>query len=493
MKRFIVFLVLIFLPGMEGFSQNVGIGTNNPDTTAILHLESTTMGFLWSRMNTAQRDAIVSPATGLTIYNTQDSTIQYWNGVCWLNVYSETCNDCLFSLTSADVTDTIDRTIADSAWTQLTLTQTSGTPQTIALTVVNTLPPGITISFTNNPMLSSGGSIFTIHASPFAPSGTFPVIIQAICGSTVHNLIYTVYIEPCYLVNIINSTINYNLGTDFYSIYPSAPTSTPVCILATVGAGVNITSNVTSQPAFTTGTLPAGSLVALVNNGNIIGKGGNGGTAYSPVTSSTGAGFNGGNAIELTLPTTIINNFNIYGGGGGGSAMAFEISWTPPPPANVITLGIFIGGGGGGGAGGGLGGTAPGGVIGISYYSPGSNGTAGQFGVGGLGGVLNFPIPVTVGPVTISLNPDAVGGNGGDYGYPGTQGYFSLTVSASITINIPFVGPITIPVVNNVPIPTPVPPPPVGQPGYAVKRNGHTTNLVDNYYNTAFLRGQVGP
>lgn len=490
-RGFILLLLMGCLPLC--FAQNVGIGTNNPDTTAILHLESTTMGFLWSRMTTPQRDAIVSPATGLTIYNTQDSTIQYWNGVCWLNVYQESCNDCMFNFTSNDLTDTLDRTIADSVWTQLTLTQTSGSPQTIALTVLNTLPAGITTSFTNNPLNSSGTSVFTVHASPFAPAGTYPIIIQALCGSTVHNLIYTITIEPCYILNVTNSVVNYNLGTDFYATYPSAPTATPVCILATVFPGVNVTSNSTTQPAFTTGTLPAGSLLAIVNNGNIIGKGGDGGTAYNPGLGTTGAGFNGGNAMNLTLPATIINNFNIYGGGGGGSAMAFAISWTPPPPANFVTLGIFIGGGGGGGAGGGLGGQAPGGIIGLSYYSPGSDGTSGQFGVGGNGGILNFPIPVTLGPVTIALNPDAVGGNGGGYGYPGTQGYFTLTVSASVTINIPFIGPVTIPVVNNVPIPTPVPPPPVGQPGYAIKRNGNATNISDNFYNTAFLRGQVGP
>ena len=493
MKRIFTCLFFVCFVAAGLSAQNVGIGTNTPDSSALLHLESTTMGFLWTRMNSSQRDAITSPAVGLTIYNTQDSTIQYWNGVCWLNVYAEDCNDCMFNLTSNDLTDTIDRTQADSAWTQLTITQTSGTPQTIALTLINILPQGITTHFSNNPMNSSGTSVFTVHADPFAPAGTYPIIIQAVCGSTIHNLIYTITIEPCYIVNVTNSTVNYNLGTDFYNTYPSAPTTSPVCIIATVGAGVNITSNNTSQPAFTTGTLPAGSLVAIVNNGNIIGKGGNGGTAYNPGLGTTGAGFNGGNAMDLTLPVTIQNNFNIYGGGGGGSAMAFAISWTPPAPANFVTLGIFLGGGGGGGAGGGLGGQAPGSIIGLSYYTPGSDGTSGQFGVGGNGGTLNFPIPVNLGPVTISLNPDAMGGNGGGYGYPGTQGYFQLTVSASVTISIPFLGSITIPVVNNVPIPAPVPPPAVGLPGFAIKRNGNTTNIPDNYYNTTFLRGQVGP
>lgn len=490
-----IFLWLFCIVCMQSiYSQNVGIGTNTPDSSAILHLESTDMGFLWPRMSTVQRDAIVSPAEGLTIYNIQDSTIQYWNGVCWMSVWAHSCDDCLFTVTPDHTNDTIDRVVADSVVFQLNINQTSGTPQIIPLSVVNTLPQGMTYSFNPNPVNTLPATVtFTLHADPFTPYGTYPVIIQALCGTQVQNIVLSVYVTPCYVLNVTNSTTNYNMGAALYNTYPNAPTSSPVCVVTTVYPGVTISSNNTNQPAFTTSGIPAGSLVAIINNGNIIGKGGNGGTAYSPTAGTTGAGFVGGNAIELTVNADIQNNFNIYGGGGGGSAMAFEISWTPPPPANIVTLGIFLGGGGGGGAGGGLGGTQPSSTIGIVYYTPGINGTSGQFGVGGNGGILNFPIPINLGPVSIALNPNAAGGNGGDYGYPGTQGMFNLTVSASVVINIPFIGTVTIPVVNNVPIPTPIPPPTPGSGGYAVKRNGFTTNVPDNLYNTSYLKGQVGP
>lgn len=490
-----IFLWLICIVCMHTiYGQNVGIGTNTPDSSALLHLEATDMGFLWPRMTTPQRNAIPGPATGLTIYNMQDSTIQYWNGVCWLNVWAKSCSDCLFTVTASGLTDTIDRVVADSVQIHLTVNQTSGTSQIIPVTVMNPLPQGMTYTVNPNPITSSPGTVdFTVHADPFTPAGTYPIILQFLCGTTVQNVVYTVTVEPCYVLNVVNSTVNYNMATHLYSTYPSAPSNQPVCVVTTVHPGVTVSSNATNQPAFTTGNIPAGSLVAIINNGNIIGKGGNGGTAYSPTAGTSGAGFGGGNAVNLTVDAVIQNNFNIYGGGGGGSAMAFQIGWTPPPPANVVTLGIFLGSGGGGAAGGGLGGTQPGGVVGISYYSPGVNGTNGQFGVGGNGGVLNFPIPVTLGPVTMTLNPDAVGGNGGGYGYPGTQGYFSLTVSASITINIPFIGTVTIPVVNNIPIPAPIPTPAPGTAGYAIKRNGFSSSIPDNFYNTSFLKGQVGP
>ena len=61
-------------------AQNVGINTNTPDSSAILHLESTEMGFLPPRMTTAERDAITLPADVLVIFNVTDSTFEFIKG-----------------------------------------------------------------------------------------------------------------------------------------------------------------------------------------------------------------------------------------------------------------------------------------------------------------------------------------------------------------------------------------------------------------------------
>lgn len=50
-----------------------------------IEIASTTQGFLPPRMTTAQRDAITSPAVGLTIYNTTVNSLQWWNGTLWYN------------------------------------------------------------------------------------------------------------------------------------------------------------------------------------------------------------------------------------------------------------------------------------------------------------------------------------------------------------------------------------------------------------------------
>lgn len=488
MKRIVLLTVLSFVTFFSVQAQNVGINILTPDSSAILHLESTTQGFLPPRMTTTERDAIPSPAEGLTIFNTVDSTLQYWSGACWLSVFQQSCDDCFFSFNSSSNADTIDRVVTDSVTFTFNIQQNTGNPQNIAAAVVGQLPNGVTVDIDPNPLFSSGTMDITIYATTFAPDGTFPIVFQLLCGSTTYNFIYSLHITPCYYVDLNNTTTNYDLATDFYNTYPSAPTSSPVCVVSEVQAGVDVTSN-NSQPAYTTGSLPSGSVLAIINNGNIIGKGGDGGQLTDPIAGTTGEGEDGGTAINLTVDADVVNNFNIYGGGGGGAAAAFgfqfNLGFGLPP------LVFVIGSGGGGGAGGGQGGQLTS-SIGLSFYSDGTNGTAGQFGVPGQGGTLTAPINFALGPVDVDIVPGVYGGDGGDYGYPGTSGSFSVLLNVSAVINIPFVGPITIPIISNLNLPIPVPLPGGGDGGYAIKRNGNNCSVPDNLYNTSFLRGRVG-
>ncbi len=54
----------------------LAVGVALPDDDAILQLNSTTQGFLPPRMSEAQRDAIVTPPDGLTIYNNDNKRIE---------------------------------------------------------------------------------------------------------------------------------------------------------------------------------------------------------------------------------------------------------------------------------------------------------------------------------------------------------------------------------------------------------------------------------
>jgi hypothetical protein len=84
MKKIVsLFLAMVF----TGFahSQNVGIGTSTPDSSAMLDVSSTTRGFLLPRMTVVERDAITTPAEGLIVYLTDRKRLNYYNGTEWKN------------------------------------------------------------------------------------------------------------------------------------------------------------------------------------------------------------------------------------------------------------------------------------------------------------------------------------------------------------------------------------------------------------------------
>lgn len=62
-------IVLIVVSGSVVGQNNVGIGTPNPDPSSILELNDNTKGFLTTRVTTAERLAIPSPANGLLVFD----------------------------------------------------------------------------------------------------------------------------------------------------------------------------------------------------------------------------------------------------------------------------------------------------------------------------------------------------------------------------------------------------------------------------------------
>ena len=79
------FTLLGFLFGMSSFAQdNLGIGTLNPDPSAILEVQSTSKGVLLPRLTSAQKNGIPNPAQGLFIFDTDTESFWYYDGVQWV-------------------------------------------------------------------------------------------------------------------------------------------------------------------------------------------------------------------------------------------------------------------------------------------------------------------------------------------------------------------------------------------------------------------------
>ena len=89
MKKSIFTLFSLAFLGLSNTYAQVGVGTNSPDASAALEVQSTTQGFLPPRMTETDRQDIITPAAGLIIYCTDcgsDGELQVYNGAAWTNV-----------------------------------------------------------------------------------------------------------------------------------------------------------------------------------------------------------------------------------------------------------------------------------------------------------------------------------------------------------------------------------------------------------------------
>ena len=97
MKRKIIVYCFIYtisclIFAKNSVSQNVGIGTTNPNAKAALEIKSTDKGVLFPRLTTAQRNAIVNPPNGLEIFNIDDRCINFYDSIYM--VWNCSCYDC---------------------------------------------------------------------------------------------------------------------------------------------------------------------------------------------------------------------------------------------------------------------------------------------------------------------------------------------------------------------------------------------------------------
>jgi hypothetical protein len=157
------------------------IGEPTPvSSSAIVQINSTTQGFLFPRMTTAQRNAVVSPAVGLIIYNTTDLVLNQWNGTEWTEVGSgglSLLNDALMTTT---LTQVVDKDNTASALLLSTkriglISDSTVTTQTTAVIEATTTNSGIAIvpngtgAITRKiPNGSTGGNLRGNYATDFA-------------------------------------------------------------------------------------------------------------------------------------------------------------------------------------------------------------------------------------------------------------------------------------------------------------------------------------
>ena len=84
--RTLLFATLLLALASVSYAQSVGINSDGsaPNSSAMLDVKSLTTGFLAPRMTESQKNAIDSPATGLLIFQTNETPgFYYYNGSSW--------------------------------------------------------------------------------------------------------------------------------------------------------------------------------------------------------------------------------------------------------------------------------------------------------------------------------------------------------------------------------------------------------------------------
>jgi len=197
-------------------------------------------------------------------------------------------------------------------------------------------------------------------------------------------------------LTISSTTQSYNIFSNRGGTYSAGNSDVTLTVQAIVGS--------TGASAIDTGNQwTSGDTVKIINNSQIVGRGGAGG-AGGGQNAQGGAGSAGQPAIVLGINTTIQNNGgNIRGGGGGGGGGKGAQVTQPVKGGQLIQQ--FAGGGGGGGQGqqGGAAGSDPDGG------SPATAGQAGSISGAGAGG-------------SSSGGPAGSGGAGGGFGQAGQGG-----------------------------------------------------------------------
>jgi uncharacterized protein (TIGR02145 family) len=148
----------------------VGIGTTSPNSSAKLEIFSNSQGFLPPRLTSIERDAIISPAIGLVIYNSTTNCLNFFIGNGW----SESCGSLIGTITSLDcgaVTNTgtlISGVLTSGVSSNIPYTGGNGGTH-IGQTVTSTGVTGLTATLTAGTFSSGNGDLtYTITGTPSA-------------------------------------------------------------------------------------------------------------------------------------------------------------------------------------------------------------------------------------------------------------------------------------------------------------------------------------
>jgi hypothetical protein len=456
-------LFLFFAVLFSGLNaQGISVGSGNPPhPSAALDVQSVQGGLLLPRLSATERNAIVSPAVGLQIFNTSSECLEIYMPSGWRPVVCECTQpppapstiqgSAVFCSLQSGVTYSVpfDPSVNQYNWSvpqgasiasgsgtnqitvnfgtqggtiSVTAQNNCGTSQSTDLTVSLQTPSATfsptqgaistPVTFSANPGYASYSWTFQ-NGSPATSASAAPQVTWATAGTYTVTLVVTGSSGCTDSVSQTVQIINCPPGSQTFSFTGGVQTFTvPACVSTVTVDIYGAQGGNDNGVQGGLGGRVQGQLTVIPGEILNIYVGGQG----SSTTSASQGGYNGGGGVSAT---------GTAGTGGGASDIR---------RGSTLSNRLVIAGGGGGAAGsannvrvGGTGGGLIGGDGGIWPSWPNSGGKGGTQSAGGAAGVAccHTPTPGTLGEGGAGRGDSAGGGGGGGGYYGGGGGLFA--------------------------------------------------------------------
>lgn len=239
--------------GIFGTGQ-VSINNSTPNTSSILDITSTTRGFLQPRLTTTQRDAISTPATGLSVYNTTTNFPNYYDGTAWRQVVSKTLADATYLTTEVDGSttnelQTIDVSQLSGTELQLSLSSDGEATKTIDFAglqdslgfISSSFSTAMTVVASNDTLINTGTDFGYFSNVPSSTGNIYTISYTFEVGFDATSEVSNVFSIPLSSLGISFGTNEepYIIGSG--SIYPLGTVNSTTVSSKVIGVQANVT------------------------------------------------------------------------------------------------------------------------------------------------------------------------------------------------------------------------------------------------------------
>lgn len=284
----------------------IGIGTLTPDASALLDLSSTSKGLLMPRMTSEQQTELLSPAVGLTIYNTTTGQIETnkgdgLGGVLWTGLSSVLGSNALVATNSIiGSSDLTTISAIDALVSGMTLSPETGIYNVSfnAQYVVN--PGSATVNLTEQAVMDLNTAYNQLSAVPTTNAGHAPIFgnetltagVYAVtaAGSTIGSLILDGQNDP-------NAVFIFKIGAAFNSGAGSS------VVLVNGASASNVFWVVNGAILLGANSTMKGTLIASVGAVTM----GAGGVLFGRMYSGVGAMVVGPSTATISPPSSFLN------------------------------------------------------------------------------------------------------------------------------------------------------------------------------------------